>query len=304
MSKIKIPCILGPTGAGKTAASLSLCREFSGSVINADSRQTYQDFPIITAQPSPEEQAQAPHFYYGFLATHQSIGAGQYSRDISPLIIKEKTQRLPILVGGTGLYIKTLFEGMAPIPEVPDEIRDFWQKELEAKGSPALYEKLKKFDPVYAEKIHPHDRQRVTRALEVYKATGETFSAWHEKPLPPSPFEPLYIGIDLDLEALEPRLEKRIEIMLETGAIQEAQEALKNSQNPQDPGWSGIGCAELYKYLNKELNLEETKKLWLKNTRAYAKRQLTWFRRQKNINWFAPKDLDGILKITESFLKA
>ena len=270
---------MGPTGAGKTAVSLALAQIFDISVINADSRQAYRDFPIITAQPSSEEQARCPHILYGYLATEEKAGAGAYARAARQVLASERDQgRQPLLVGGTGLYFKALLSGIAPIPPVPQELSRKWQERCGREGSRALHELLAASDPQYAARIHPNDRQRVTRALEVLDATGRTFSWWHENTVPEAAYISCKVGIALPLHELEGPLAKRIDIMLETGALEEAARAMEICGDPAAPGWSGIGCAELFRHLAGELSLDECRALWLKNTRAYAKRQLTWFR--------------------------
>ncbi|MCL1939057.1 MAG: tRNA (adenosine(37)-N6)-dimethylallyltransferase MiaA [Desulfovibrionaceae bacterium] len=285
-----LPCIVGPTGAGKTAAALALAEALPLSVVNADSRQVYADFPLITAQPSAIERALCPHVLYGFLATEEKLGAGEYAR-LAGETLREIAawNRVPVLVGGTGLYFRALLEGLAPIPEIPPEIAAAWQERCRKEGSQALHALLTERDPAYAAKIHPHDRQRITRALEVHEATGKAFSWWHDRASPQSPYRSCKVGIGLELAELTPVLAWRIDTMLERGALEEARAALERCPDAHTPGWSGIGCAEVYGYLTGQLTLEECRALWFKNTRAYAKRQLTWFRADKDIRWFRPE---------------
>jgi tRNA dimethylallyltransferase len=294
---VALPCILGPTGAGKTAAALALAEAFPGPVriLNADSRQIYRDFPLITAQPSPEEQTRFPHHLYGFLPLTEKLGAGAYAR-LADAAIRETLEAgaLPILVGGTGLYLKALFAGIAPIPEIPGDILDHWQKVYAAEGGPALHRILGRSDPEYAAKIHPHDHQRITRALAVLQATGKPFSQWHKIPPRPSPYRPVKAGVSLPLSALEPRLRRRIHDMLEAGALAEARRAFIRAPDPSAPGWSGIGCRELLGHLTGLLTLEECRDLWFRNTRSYAKRQNTWFRPDREIAWFSPDQISGL----------
>jgi tRNA dimethylallyltransferase len=307
---------MGPTGSGKTAAALRLAREFPVTVINADSRQVYADFPIITAQPSPEERACCPHLLYGFLPTDQKLGAGAYARlareTIDDVLL---AGRVPVLVGGTGLYFRALLEGLADIPDVPEEVSRAWQERCERQGSQALHALLAERDPAYAAKIHPNDRQRITRALEVLEHTGQTFSWWHSRPMPESPYRACKIGFGLHMLTGENRLAERIEAMLAAGALEEARAALGKASGGHDheegtpqearvalgerpdlnaPGWSGIGCAELRDYLLGKISFDECRELWLKNTRAYAKRQLTWFRADRDIRWFGANELDAM----------
>ena len=290
-------CLSGPTGAGKTAAALALAKVLPVSVINADSRQIYRDFPIITAQPSAEERAHCPHLLYGFLPTEEKLGAGEYAR-LAAAAIREESEkgRLPVLVGGTGLYFKALLEGIAPIPDIPPEVAAHWQTRCEMVGGPALHALLVERDPAYAAKIHPHDRQRITRALGVWQATGKSFSWWHARPLTSAPYTACKIGLELPMAELEILLKKRIELMLQAGALEEAKAALLRCPDPGAPGWSGIGCNEAYAYLNGAISLAECRALWFKNTRAYAKRQNTWFRADKNIRRFAPHEIEEIVR--------
>lgn len=297
-----IVCILGPTGAGKTATSLGMARCFPVRVLNFDSRQVYSDFPVITAQPSPEERAVCPHELYGFLASTEVINVAGFVELAKQKIEDTPTSELPVLVGGTGMYLKGLTSGLAPIPDIPDEIRERIRKRAEEEGSPAIYAELEKVDPEYCKRTHPNNRQRNTRALEVYEATGKNFTWWHNREVPPSPYNFLKIGIKVDLDELTPLLMLRIEKMLEAGAVEEARRAWAKCPDEKAPGWTGIGCSELLQYIKGEIDMDETKRLWAKNTRAYAKRQLTWFNREKDINWFAPHEYESAVRFTEQWL--
>ena len=293
---IPLVCLAGPTGAGKTAASFAICQTFAGVVINIDSRQVYRDFPLVTAQPTPEEQRLIPHYLYGFLPTDQALSAGEYVRLCSPVIASAHREgKLPVLVGGTGLYIQALLRGVAAIPAVPEAVRAAWQERYAKEGGLALFTLLQQIDPVCAARIHPNDRQRLTRALEVHEATGKPLSWWHAQPLPPSPYRPVMLGIRRSLGELEPLLEKRIGLMLAAGAVDEARRAKDICNQANAPGWSGIGCAELFRYLEGTLGQDECRALWLKNTRAYAKRQLTWFNADQSMAWFAPDEVGAML---------
>ena len=305
-----LPCIVGPTGAGKSAAALALAKALAANghapaVINADSRQVYADFPLITAQPSPEEQSRCPHLLYGFLPTTEKLGAGEYARLAAETVNGVLTSGgKPMLVGGTGLYFKTFLQGIAPIPDIPAPVSAHWQAECEAKGSPALHTLLDGYDPVYAANLHPHDRQRVTRALEVWQATGKPFSWWHAQSLAAAPYRPVKVGVFLPMAELEPLLRRRIDLMLEQGALEEARQALARCDDPKAPGWSGIGCREVLEYLNGALSLEECRELWYRNTRAYAKRQNTWFRADAEIAWFTPDRTDALVEYVLEKLRA
>lgn len=293
---LPVICLAGPTGCGKTAAALALARALDGEVINADSRQVYADFPLITAQPSAQERACCPHHLYGFLPTAQKISAGRWA-DMAVALVRDVLARgrVPLLVGGTGLYFQGLLHGIAEIPAVDPAITAALTARLAEEGSAALHGELAAADPAYAARIHPNDRQRIVRALEVLAATGRTFSWWHENAMPaPLCAGPLLV-LDMELDALTPRLARRIDLMLDEGALDEARAARRHCDDASAPGWSGIGCAEVLAHLRGELSLEDCRRLWLHNTRAYAKRQRTWFRARREARFFAPRDLDGLL---------
>lgn len=291
-----IIALAGPTGAGKTAAALTLARKYNGWVINADSRQIYRDFPLITAQPTPEEREVCPHLLYGALETHETCSAGRWEAAANEAIRQcRDAGALPILVGGTGLYLRALLDGIVEIPPVPESVRDGLEHEYDTLGGEALHARLQLTDSTYALRVHPRNRQRLIRALAVHAATGHTFSWWHAQ-TPPAPYPNVVrIGVALPLEDLTPRLLARIHSMLEAGALDEARAAMDICPDPTAPGWSGIGCAELHAHLSHSLSLADTIDLWFKNTRAYAKRQLTWFRADHRIRWFSPLDETNLL---------
>ena len=301
----KVVMLLGPTGAGKTAMSLGLARTFKGGVLNIDSRQVYADFPIITAQPSAEERAACPHLLFGHMRCHEQITVGSFLRQCHGAMDELAAQgRLPLLVGGTGLYARALEHGLAPIPEVPREIAEGLRQELETLGLPALRERLEQVDPDCAAGLHPNDTQRTLRALEVYEATGRPLYWWRQRPHEGAGrCLPLKLGLAVSMAELEPLLARRIELMLKMGALEEARAALETCP-PESPAWSGIGCSELLAHLQGTLNLEEAKELWLKNTRAYAKRQMTWFRKDKGIHWLSPDEqgLERARELVRQFL--
>lgn len=299
---LPVICLAGPTGCGKTAAALALARELGGEVVNADSRQVYADFPLITAQPSPEERAHCPHYLYGFLPTDEKISAGRYAARaenvIRDILARGKT---PLLVGGTGLYFQALLRGMAAIPPVDASITAHFTARVAAEGPVALHAQLTATDPEYAARIHPNDRQRIIRALEVFEATGRTFSRWHaESADPPLCRGPLFV-LNPELRQLEPRLSRRLDMMLESGALDEAKTALARCPKTIAPGWSGIGAAEARAHLEGHLDFTACRSLWLHNTRAYAKRQLTWFRARSESILLHPEDMDGLMRAAQKF---
>ena len=296
-SPLPIICLAGPTGSGKTALALTLARELDGEIINADSRQTYTDFPLITAQPNETEKKAAPHHLYAFLNSREKLDACSWAelayKKIIDIHLRRKT---PVLVGGSGFYFQTLLSPLPAIPAIAPEIASFYAEKIRALGPQILYEQLRKIDPVYASKIHPNDKQRIQRALEVYYSTGKCFSWWHESTRPkPKCAGPLFI-LNYSLRDLSPRLQLRIEQMQADGALAEIIKAWKKCPDRSAPAWSGIGCQEGLDYLLGRLSRREWQSLWLGNTRAYAKRQLTWFRRVRNAIVVKAGDAEAILK--------
>lgn len=305
MNPMPVICLLGVTGAGKTAASLALAEALPGSVVNLDSRQVYRDFPVITAQPSPEEQAVAPHYLYGFLPCTERISAGVFAGKAheSCAGIRE-AGRFPLLVGGAGLYLRAFLEGLAPIPPVDEAVREELETLLDRKGLPALRQRLETVDPEYAAAIHPNDTQRTLRALEVYDSTGKSLTWWHAQPTSAPPVRSLKLFLEVEQEALHRRLDERITAMLEAGAEDEARRALDTCPDPEAPGWSGIGCAELHGYLTGKYGMQDARALWLRNTKAYAKRQMTWFRKEAGMVPVPAADTETIVEHATRFLEA
>jgi tRNA dimethylallyltransferase len=291
-SKAVVACIVGPTACGKNDLALALAVRNPVHVINLDSRQVYRDFPIITSQPTPEEQAVCPHRLYGFLGLTETIHAGRYV-ELAREAVGEALRQggLPVLVGGTGMYLRSLRQGLAPIPPIPDGIHSEILKDLERTGPAALHGELERIDPAAAARIHPNDRQRIARALEVYRATGQPISWWREKSHQPPAYDYRLFGLDMDKAELHRRIEWRVEAMLEAGALDEARAARKLCDDPEAPGWTGIGCAEILAHLRGEATLEEASASWSRNTKAYAKRQMTWFRKEPDIQWLPASDI-------------
>jgi len=298
MAAIRIVCLLGATGTGKTAAALALAETFGGAVVNVDSRQVYAGVPVLTAQPTPEEQGRCPHFLYGDTPLDLAVCAGDFAKR-ARFVIASIAERglLPLLVGGTGLYFRAILGGLAPIPPVPSAVRAAVAGQYDSLGPAVMHARLADIDPDYAARISPADRQRVTRALEVHAATGRSFSDWHRLGDPDVPdYDTIKIGLSAPLESLAPRLERRIEAMLDAGAADEVRRAL--DRYPADaPGLSGIGGPELAAYVRGEIRLEAARAAWLANTRAYAKRQMTWFRKEPDVAWFAPDDPPGMIAL-------
>ena len=300
--RLPVLCLAGPTGAGKTALAIRLAEELDGEIVNADSRQVYADFPILTAQPDQSELEAAPHHLYGFLATGEPMDVQKWmalavarARDIAA------RGKLPLFVGGTGMYFERLLHGIAQVPAIPRELHDRLEERADREGSPTLHRELQNLDPELALRLHPNDRQRIVRGLEVALGTDRPLTRWHREAHALVLCEGALLVVDTALAALEPRLAARIDAMLARGAVEEARKAWKRCPNRKAPGWSGIGCREMCQFLQGDLTLEEARELWVKNTRAYAKRQITWFRGRAGTSWIGADDLAGALEAHKAF---
>jgi tRNA dimethylallyltransferase len=282
---------------------MRVAADLDGVIINADSRQVYEDFPIITAQPAMEDMERVPHALYGFLACTDKLNAGAYA-ELAGEAVRAMIEagKNPILVGGTGLYMKSLLSGISPIPKIDPAVSFFWQEKCQKIGAPALHAILAEHDGATAARLHPNDSQRILRALEVLKSTGKPLSWWHAQPIPPSPFRALSFLVDIPLAQIEPRLENRIHAMIQAGAVQEAQKAFAGCDDAEAPGWSGIGCAELFKFITGQIDFETCITSCIHNTRLYAKRQRTWFKRETEMIRCRPEDADRVIAESKAFL--
>lgn len=300
-------CLVGPTGTGKTEAALTLAEGLGGAVVNFDSRQIFEGLPLITAQPTPEERARCPHLLYGAVPLCARVNAQEFvAMAAEALAETHRMGRVPILTGGTGMYLRSLLHGLAPVPDIPEDVRQAVLADIAARGPAALHAQLAEVDPATATRLHPHDRQRIARALEVWRGTGRTLAWWHEQPgQPPARSQiALKLGSTLPLDDLLPRLAARIQAMLAAGALAEMRAALDACPDEAAQAYSSIGCRELIAHLRGRTSLDEAVALWLKHTRAYAKRQITWFRADPDVTWFSPGEGAAMLALARQRLAA
>ncbi len=300
----KILAIVGPTGVGKSDLGVYLAERLSGEIINFDSIQFYKELNIGTAKPDEEERKKVPHHLYDLLELDQEFNAAEFIK-IADKVIKEiwKRKKLPILVGGTGLYLRALEYGLFPL-EIPKEIREKIRKRAE-ENLETLYEELKKLDPEYAKKISPRDKVRITRALEVIYTTSKPFSAFHKE----NPFfknkryNILKIGLNLPRKKLYEKINQRVIKMIEKGWIEEVKNLLNKGYSPDLRPFKAIGYKYIIQYIKGNLSLEKAIYLIQRDTRHYAKRQLTWFKKEKDIHWFNPEQKEEILEFVKNWLK-
>ncbi len=300
MVKKKIIVICGPTASGKTALSVALAKRFGGTIINADSMQIYKGIDIASAKPTAAEREGVPHLLMDFLDPSESFSVADFVRLAAVEI--DKTD-IPFVVGGTGLYITSLIDNIRfSQTETDYSFRDEMRKFAAENGNNALHEKLAEIDPEAALSLHPNNLARVIRALEVFHTTGEKMSEQQRKSrLSPSPYNPLFIAPSLPREILYTRINKRVDLMLEQGLLDEARWFL--SLEKTDTAAQAIGYKELFPYLKGEKSLAECVEHLKQETRNYAKRQMTWFNREKRINWLDISDFDAAVRAGEQLIQ-
>jgi tRNA dimethylallyltransferase len=275
--------IAGPTASGKSALALRLAEWHGGTVINTDSMQVYRDLRIITARPSPEDEARAPHRLYGHIDAAENYSVGRWCQDVRAALDEVRAAgRLPILTGGTGLYFKALTQGLSAVPPTPPEIRARVRARCEAEGVAALHAELARRDPEMAARLMPGDRMRVARALEVLEATGRSLSEWHRDGMPAilDPDAALKIFLVVDRAELHRRIDARFHAMLAEGALDEVRALAARGLDPMLPAMKAHGVPWLRRHLAGEIGLEEAAQGGKHDTRRYTKRQVTWFRHQ------------------------
>jgi len=300
----KIIVICGPTGIGKTSFAISIARQFNGEIIGADSMQIYRHMNIGTAKPDTEELKQAPHHLVDFLDPKDDFDAGQYvqaaDKVIEDIIARKK---IPIIAGGTGLYIRALLHGLFRAKPVCEKTVLQLNRDLKVNGCLSLYQKLVKCDPKAAKKIHVNDSFRVIRALEVYQTTGQKISDRQKKHnFDEVRYHYIKIGLTMDREKLYSRINKRVDIMLQHGLLKEVTTLLENGYSFDLKSMQSIGYKHMGMFIKEEVDWEETVRLLKRDTRRYAKRQFTWFRKDKEITWLLNSQFNRAQNLIKEFL--
>lgn len=286
MKRIPVVAVIGPTASGKSDLAVEICRHFGGEVVSADSMQIYKGMDIATAKPTGEEKKNIPHHMMDFLDNSEDYSVALYQQAASECIADIHSRGLlPVVCGGTGLYVDTLLNNVKLSDDSCDEgLRRSLLKRAEDGGADKLLEEVRAFDPEYAEKLHPNNIKRIVRALEVYKTTGTTMTERAELSKQASPYDVCFIGLDAEnRQFLYDRIDRRVDIMFERGLENEAREYLASANGSTSA--QAIGYKELRPYIDGEISLEEAEENLKRATRRYAKRQLTWFRRNERINW-------------------
>jgi tRNA dimethylallyltransferase len=292
--------IAGPTASGKSALALDLADALGGTVINADSMQVYRDLAIITARPTPAEAARAPHLLYGHVDAAENYSVGRWCVDASAALAEvARAGRLPIVVGGTGLYFKILTQGLAAVPPIPSDVRTAVRGRLESEGIAPLYNELASRDPATAQRLMPGDRSRITRALEVVLATGRSLTDWHREGLQPAlaAEQAVKLFLEVDRAELYRRIDARFDAMLAAGALDEVRALARRALDPALPAMKAHGVPWLVRHLKGEIDLEEAAAEAKRDTRRYTKRQATWFRHQlPDWTWISPASALGEIR--------
>lgn len=288
LSKPRVVAVGGPTASGKTALSVALARAFDGEIINADSMQIYKNLDVGTAKPSAEERQGIPHYLLDFLPPETPYSVADFTAAADPLIRDITARgRLPLVVGGTGLYITSLLSGMAFAPEKTDPaIRARLQALADTEGGATLYAELQRIDPDYAAQVHPNNLPRVIRALELFEATGRRMSDQRREARPAeAPYHALCLCLTCrDRAVLYSRIDRRVDEMVENGVLDEARQVYDH-RDAYRTAAQAIGYKEFFPYFEGTANLTECTERLKQATRNYAKRQLTWFRRQNDAVW-------------------
>lgn len=279
--------ICGPTAIGKTSTAIEVAKWLKTEIISFDSRQFFNELKIGAAPPNPKELAEVPHHLIGHLSLSENYNSGDFEKEALEKINHIfETKDTVVLVGGSGLYMKVLCEGFDDMPSIKPEIRETLKSELRQKGLPRLLQELKNKDAVYYNQVDKNNPQRVLRALEIIRATKKPFSFFHKKKKVNRPFKIVKIGLNLDREKLYERINSRVDTMMEEGLLEEVKELLPYKDHNS---FQTVGYREFVPYFDGEMKLDEAIEEVKKNSRRYAKRQLTWFKKDADIKWFHPE---------------
>ncbi len=288
--------IAGPTACGKSRAAMAVAEQFGGVIVNADSMQVYRELRILSARPGEDDELRVPHRLYGCVPTARAYSTGQWLEDVSAVLNDIwRDGRLPVVAGGTGLYFQALLHGLADVPEIPNEVRQPLREQLAQEGAETLHGRLADCDPVLAQRLEPGDGQRIVRGLEVFEATGRPLSAWQGgtgQGAPLSERDVVAFALWPPRETLYARCDARFDMMMEAGALDEVRRLMALDLDPALPAMKALGVRQLMSHLRGEVDLADAisdAKTW---TRRYAKRQMTWLRRNM-ITWNGVSEKDS-----------
>jgi len=294
--------VAGPTAVGKTATAIELARYFKTHILSADSRQFYREMNVGTAKPTPEELASAPHHFINSHAITDSFNVGDFEKQgLIELTELFQQHDVALLAGGSGLYLKAITEGFDDLPDFDPAIRKRLNESYAMHGIGILQEKLKLADPEYYTQVDLNNPQRIIRALEVFESSGQTYSSYRKGSIKQRPFQIIKIGLDLPREQLYERINQRVDTMIAAGLVDEVKQLIPyrrlNALNT-------VGYTEIFNYLDGKTTLDNAIEMIKQNTRRFAKRQLTWFRKDKDIQWFLPTDVSAMINYINEIIAA
>lgn len=292
--------IVGPTAIGKTNLAIEVAKHFQSKIISCDSRQFFKEMNIGTAVPSDDELIQVQHHFIQNISIHEKYSVGDFERDgLSFLENYFKTNDICVMVGGSGLYEKAITVGFDEFPDVDPSIREKLNQELAEFGIEKLQEELKEVDPIYYNEVDIFNKQRVTRALEIHRSSGFPFSHFRNQDLNKRPFNIIKIGLELPREEMYDRINRRVDIMMNEGLLDEAKSLfpLKELNALQT-----VGYRELFDFFEEKTTLDFAIEEIKKNTRRFAKRQMTWFKKDEKVNWFSPLEQENIINFISAKL--
>lgn len=289
--------VVGPTAVGKTALAIQLAQQFNTTILSADSRQFYKEMSIGTAKPDRDELAAAKHYFIDSHTIEEEYSAGDFERDALQLLNELYQQHeVVIMVGGSGLFVRAVCEGLDDLPKAPEGVRERLNKEFENHGLEPLKIRLKDIDPAYYAIADIDNPQRVIRALEVYEASGNTMTYYQKRDVEKRPFDIVTVGLNMDREKLYNRINIRVDKMIASGLVEEVTSLARFRHKP---ALQTVGYAEIFDYFEGVVSLEEAIARIKQNSRRYAKRQITWFKKYGNTTWFEPQDLNNIISFVQ-----
>ena len=300
----RVLAIVGPTASGKTPCSILLAERLNGEIVSADSRQIYKHLDIGTAKPSKEDLRRIPHHFVDMLELEHDYSAGQFGKDARAVVDDiVRRGRVPIVAGGSGLYVRAMIDGLFEGPGKDPELRTILESRLEHEGAHSLLEVLKKLDPTSAAGMDATKPRRIIRALEVYYLTGKPLSQFHKEQRREPTFDYVQTGLDWERKALYARIERRVDEMMRNGLLQEVESLKRRGYITQINALNTVGYKEMFDFLDGRSSLDESVVLMKQNTRRFAKRQLTWFRADERIRWVSMDDEKKLEVIADEILR-
>jgi tRNA dimethylallyltransferase len=304
-NKPKVIVICGPTGIGKTSVGIQLAEKLGGEIISADSMQIYRYMDIGTAKPTSDEQYRVIHHMVDIVDPDEDFDAVRFAQMARDKVMQlHQKGVMPVVVGGTGLYIKALLQGLFQSNPVDPQIRERLTQEAAENGSSSLHDRLKQVDPDTAERLHPNDAYRIIRALETIESTGRSISEHHQDHgFADEPFDALKIGLKMDREKLYDRIDQRVDLMIDAGLLEEVKKLLGMGYTADLKAMQSIGYRHMAAFIEGSLPWDECIRTLKRDTRRFAKRQFTWFGADQQIRWYEPDQLKEIYRLVEGFLE-